>query len=194
MGALPAEMRKDMLIAEVQAAGPRALAIFEQSLAGGSGVEFAAMCALRQAPGSKNTDRAFCEGQRERMGHMSDVNRKAIEQKLKKKGLDVSNKFHISGLGPVDDPTSWVTCADDVLAVAKAKNLGVEGAVSRPMIDRELKPKNVQLAEPLVKELSQQYLREDPGLAENCRKSAKARAELREKVIGTHGKPARKHK
>ena len=194
MSAIPEGIRNDMLMAEVQAAGPRAVAIFEQSLAQGSGIEFAAMCALRQAPGSRNTDRAFCEGQRERMGHMSDVNRVVIEERLRKKGANVSNKFHISGLGPPDDPSAWVTCADDVLAVAKAKNLGVEGAINRTMVDREIKPKNVPLAEPLVKELSQRYLKNDPALAAKCKTSAKAMAELRERVIGTHGKPARKHK
>ena len=39
-------------------------------------MEFAAMCALRQAPGSRNTDRAFCQGAQRQMDGMSEVNKK----------------------------------------------------------------------------------------------------------------------
>lgn len=194
MSGIPDEMRLDMLIEEVQAAGPAALALFETIIARGETPEWAAMCALQQPPGASNTDRAFCEGQRERMDKISDVNKRALKERLRKKGFEPGNKFHVSGLGPVDDPNAWVSCADDVLAVAKAKNLDVQGAVRRKAVEKDPKKKDVPLANDIVRRIGQDYIAKDPVLAEKCRKSQKARQELKERIIATHGKPARKHK
>lgn len=191
MSAIDSDTRLDMLISDVQAHGPRALAIFEQIIAAGETPEWAAMCACRQAPGARNTDRAFCQGQQSRMDGMSKVVREAVKARLRAKGMEVGNKFHVSGLGAVDDPSAWVSSADDVLAVAKAKNLEVSGAVNRKMVEKEAPRKNVPLANDLIGSIGRKYLAEDPALQAKCAKSMKARQELKERIIATHGKAAR---
>jgi hypothetical protein len=194
MPAISSEVRLAQLLDDVEACGQAALELFEQMLNNGETMEFAAMCACQQAPGTKNTDRAFCEGQRERVSSMPEVNRRLIEQRLKKKGFEPGNKFHVSGLGPVDDPTAWVSCAEDVLTIAKEKNLELSGAINRKMVEKDRKPKDIPLADDLVVKIGQKYIQADPGLKEKCRKSKKARMELKERIIATHGKGARKHK
>lgn len=192
MPAISSEIRFAQLLDDVEACGEEALELFERMLASGETPEFAAMCACQQPPGAKNTDRAFCEGQRERADRMPEVNRKLVEKKLRAKGFEPGNKFHVSGLGPVDDPNAWVSSADDVLSIAKARNLELSGAINRKMVEKDHKPKDVPLASDLIAKIGTQYINQDPALKERCRKSAKARQELKERIIATHGKPARK--
>lgn len=192
MGALTSEHELDRAVAECQAAGSRVFAAFEQMVAAGNSPRFAAMLALQSPPGAKNTDRTFCEGQRGRMDRMSKVNRRAVEKQLRQKGFDPGNRFHISGLGPPTDPKAWVTCADDVLAIAKARNLDVTGAINHSAVEHSQARKDVALAPDIANKISEEYMAADPGLKEKCRKSRKAREELKERVVATHGKGARK--
>jgi hypothetical protein len=47
---------------EVERAGPEAIRVFKESISSGATEKFATMCAVRIAPGTKGSDRAFMEG------------------------------------------------------------------------------------------------------------------------------------
>ena len=188
MGAISSEVRLAMLHDEVNAAGREAKAIFKQCLENGSTVEFAAMCALRQAPGSKNTDRAFCEGAQRQMDSMCDVNKKAIYERAKAAGINIQGKFYKGSLGSYDDPAAWVSTADDVLAVAKEKNLSVEGVINYKSVAKDPTPKKkVRLAPDLVRGAVDRLLKQEPDTAEKVRRNPKSLREVVERVVDKHG-------
>jgi len=186
MGAIAEDVRRDMLDDEVRLAGRAAWSLYQSILAAGETREWAAMCALRQAPGSKNTDRAFSEGARRQMNGMSEVNRRKLLEVARKAGINTQGKCYKGGLGRADDPAAWVSTADDVIAVAKAKQLDVSGVVN-VNAGREVAPKKVALAPDIVARLEKEYCAADPALKAKVVKSPKARRELRERIVATHG-------
>lgn len=146
---------------------------------------WALMSACRRAPALRNSEQSFFKSNRQKMEQMGS---EALQRKLaaaRKAGISTQGKFHMSGLGPASDPGAWVSGMDDVLAVCKARNLNCEGAVNHKA--RPVERKKVKLSERLTREMEQKYLAEDPALAERCKKNPKARRELREKVVATHG-------
>lgn len=187
MSAISTEVRRESLDAEVAAAGPEAVALYRQILANGETAEWAAMCALQQAPGSKNTDRAFCEGARHRMNSMDDYNRNKILGIAKKAGINTHGKCYKSGLGRYDDPRAWVGSQDDVITTAKAKQLKIEGVVNYDA-SRPTPPKKKPLAEDIVKREALSLMRADPKLAAQVKTNPKAKRELRERIIATHSR------
>ena len=189
MGAISSEVRREMLERDVDAAGVREL--FEQIIANGEPPEFAAMLALQSPPGSRNTDRAFCSGQSRKMSKMLPSNMADVQKKAKAAGIETGGKYYVSGLGKYTDKAAWVTCADDVLAVAKERNLGVEGVINRKMVERDLPPKKVDLAPDLVDSLERKYLSSDPSLASKC-KNPRQRQKLRAEIVEKHGRQSRK--
>lgn len=192
MPAIAEQTRREMLEAEVDAAGPQAKAIYVQALNTGAGIEFAAMCALRQAPGAKNTDRAFQEGARRQMENMDPENARHVLASARKAGINPSGKYYKGSLGRYTDPAAWVSTADDVVASAKAKKLDVSGVVNVKAGPSELPPpKRVALAEDVARRLEGRILAAEPATAEKCRKSASARRELRDRVIAKHGRKSR---
>lgn len=192
MPAIAAATRLEMLTADVQRAGPRALAIFEQIMANGETAEWAAMCALRSPPGSRNTDRAFNQGQRYKMDRMAKVNADEIHKRAKAAGINTSGKYYIATLGKHTDPAAWVSSSDDVLAVCKARNLTCEGVINYKAPEREVPPpQDVPLAPDIVKRFEKEYIANEPGLAERIKKNPGARQELRERIVANHGKKKR---
>lgn len=190
MPAIAEATRREMLEAQVDAAGVRDL--YEQILAKGDGMEFAAMCALRSPPGSKNTDRAFQDGARRQMESMDPENAKHVLSCARKAGINPNGKYYKGSLGRYTDPAAWVSTADDVIASAKAKHLDVSGVVNVKAGPAELPPpKRIPLAEDVAAGLERKILKAEPALAEKCRRSAKARRELRDRVVATHGRKTR---
>lgn len=187
MGAIATKTRLSMLGKQVRAAGPRAVKLYRQILKAGETAEFAAMCALRQAPGASGTDRAFCQGSQAQMESMAPINREAVLARAKRAGIKTQGKFFKGSLGRAEDPAAWVATADDVLAVAKQKNLTIDGAVKHQGVRRDGPPARVRLAPDLVANLECEYVAQDGKLAEQVEKSPKARRELRERIIETHG-------
>jgi len=181
--------RKAMLTAEVRRAGPAAVAIFRAAFKKPDDLEFAAMCALRAPSGARYTDKAVDEGIHRQMGQELPYNRKKIMAIAKKAGINVGNKVYKGGLGRPDNPLAWVTCADDIRRSAKAQNLTVDGAVRVQGHVPEYDPaKAVALAPDLVAEFAQKYTAADPNLAAKVKTSRKARRELHERIIATHGR------
>lgn len=165
---------------------------YRRMVAGGTFPRAAAMYALQSAPGSRNTDRAFCQGARQRMENMLPMNAKAIHAQAKAAGIDSCGKYYVGGLGRYTDKAAWVTCAEDVMTVAKARNFDVDGVLRRKAIRKDpAPPPDVSLAPDIVQRLAADYIASDPALAERCAKSKHARLELREKIIEKHGRPKR---
>lgn len=178
---------------EVLNHGPGAVALYQQIIANGETERWATMCALKSPPGSRNTDRAFCEGQRRKMDNMASLTRRRLVETAKAAGIQTDGKFYMSGLGGHTNPAAWVSSAEDVITSCKVQNKGVEGVlnykVPRP---NEAPPKAVPLAEHLIQEFSVKELKADPVLAEKVRKNPKAKGALRERVIAKYGrKPKR---
>jgi hypothetical protein len=179
--------RLESLELQVRAAGKKALALYKRILREDGSAEFAAMCALRQAPSSLNSERAFSEGAARQTRNMPELTRRLKYKAAKKAGIATQGKVHKDGLGPPSDPASWVSTPDDVLAVARARNLTVEGVVNHKGVEYEGPRKTVALAPEIVDRFEREYRQGDPGLDAKVRRSPKARRELREKIIDTHG-------
>ncbi len=161
----------------------------------GTSPRAAAMYALQQPAGTRNTDRAFCQGAHKQMENMTPINRQAIQRIAKRAGISTDGKYYKGGLGRYNDPAAWVSCADDVLAVAKAKNLDIEGVLNHKAVHKEVEPPKSQgLAPDIVQNIARDYLASDPALAERCSKSKHARLELREQIIDKHGRRNRPKK
>lgn len=185
----------DTIPDEVIQRGREAVELYLHILQNGETERWAKMCALQQPPGTKNTDRAFSQGQVEKMNRMPERNRDRIMAIAKKAGIPTGGKFYVGALGKYDNPAAWVSCAEDVITSCKVQKIGVEGVLNYepPTKQKEITPpKSVPLAPELVSEFAQKEMKADPALAEKCRKNKRARQELREKVIATHGKQPRR--
>lgn len=148
----------------------------------------ALMCALQQAPRTRNTDRTFCDGQRRHMDKMNDYNREKILKAAKKAGINTHGKF-FNGIGRYTDPDAWSSNQQDVIDAAKRKRLKLEGPTECNYMREDLPPpKPKKLAEDLVKNEALSLMRQDPALAEKVRKSPKAKQELRERIQATHSR------
>lgn len=189
--AISRKVREQMLVSEVRSAGPEALKIYRQSLAEGSTMEFAAMCALRQAPGSRNTDRAFCQGAKRQMDGMSEVNKKKLYEIANKAGINTQGKYYKGSLGRYTDPAAWVSNADDVLAVCKERNLHCEGVISHKAVDKDPVEKKHVMAPDLVRAGVKNHLKFDPALREKVRKNPKTMNEVVERVVHNHARKKR---
>lgn len=181
----------ERLADECEAAGVGAE--YRALLAKGTFAREAAMYALQAAPGSRNTDRAFCEGARRQMESMPASQRKDIQEIAKQAGINTDGKFYKGSIGKYNDPAAWVSSADDVLAVCKARNANCDGVISYKAVEREAAPpKRIPLAPDIVQRLEKSYLQSDPSLAAKVKRSRKARGELREKIVATHGNTKRR--
>jgi hypothetical protein len=160
------------------------LAHYDALLRDGQPPQFAAMLACQKAPGVKGTDRALMEGGTS-LGSKSPMVQKAVLAAAKKAGVDISGKRHISGIGPVTDPLSWVSDTADVRAACKARGLTCRGVVNHEGPEAP-PPKRIPLAEDLIQEEVVNRCAADPSLAEKVAKSKTAKAELREAIIDRH--------
>lgn len=161
----------------------------------GNNPRFAAMLALQEPAGTRNTDRAFCQGQQRKMENMTPWLRKELQKRAKKAGIDTSGKYYIGGLaergkGPTD-PAAWVSSSEDVLTICKQKNLGCDGVIRRDATQKEPTPSK-PLADDIVAGIARKMLRNDPALRERVQKNKHARHELRERIIEKHSR--KKHK
>lgn len=172
--------------------GREAVELYLHILQNGETVKWATMCALQQPPGTKNTDRAFCEGQRLKMDNMHPKTRQRLVATAKAAGIQTDGKFYMGGLGGHTNPAAWVSCAEDVITSCKVQNKGVEGVLNfKPPRVIEKEPPNIPLAEHLVQEFAAKEMQADPALAEKVKKNPKARGALREKVIAKYGRKKR---
>jgi len=187
MPGIPEAMQRERYADECSAAG--VLDEYEALIAAGNPPGFAAMLALQSPPGSRNTDRAFSQGQHHKMERMNPTVRKALLFKAKQAGINTDGKYYCGGLGRYENPAAWVTSAQDVVDSAKLQGLSVEGVISHRGVQKDVKPPpSVALAPDLVNQMAGKEMQADPALAEKCRKSKKARGELRERVVAKYGR------
>jgi len=158
-----------------------------------AGVEsvWAKMNACRKAAGSSGTDRAFDEHARHRMMNMPAWQEKEYLKRAKEAGINTHGKFHMSGLGPPDDPKAWVSDTHDIRKVCMERNYSCEGSVNMKGV--EVAPRQVDLAPDLVEEMVQAECQDDPALAAKVRKSPKALDHLRHLVREKYG-PTKKRR
>ncbi len=172
--------------------GREAVELYVQIINNGETKRWATMCALQQPPGTRNTDRAFCEGQRRKMEDMAPGTRQSLVRTAQAAGVQTDGKFYMSGLGGHTNPAAWVSCAEDVITSCKVQNKGVEGVLNYKVPNPiEKPPTSVPLAEHLVQEMAIKELKADPALAEKVKKNPKAKLALREKVIAKYGRKKR---
>ena len=151
---------------------PEVQALYEQMRQRGTSHTLAEMFALRSPPGTRFTEKAFLEGRKMNMD--DPVDRLAV-QRAHAAGISTQGKVYIGGLadgrGPAD-PAAWVSSADDVLAVAKRRQLKVEGALRYdPGPVQEKEPK-YKIAPDIMRRLMRKY-RKDPKYKKKSRKELK---------------------
>jgi hypothetical protein len=141
---------------------------------------FAIMCALQQPPGTKGTDRAFQEGRLDGswLNDMPVHQANKIVREAQAAGISVSGKQYISGIADKRghmDPMAWVSDTSDVLKVAKARNLTVQGIVNHEGSERP-KPEPKALSNRAIARLTKAAMAKNPDL-----KKSDARALVVEK-------------
>lgn len=154
----------------------------------------AAMQACRRGPQMKNSDRTFNQGQRRKMNGIEDGIMRQLLKYAGQAGIKTQGKFYVGGLarrglGP-RDPQAWVSTTDDILEVARKRNLEVEGVVNHKSSEPP-PPKRIPLAADIVQSLCQAELKRDPELAAKVGRSPKQMAELRERIVAKHSRKNR---
>lgn len=164
--------------AEIQNAGREAVETYKRALPYGE--RWAAMCALQVAPGTLGSDRAFMEGRmnNQQLDDMPPRQAKWLAKEAREAGINISGKYYCGGLADKRgwrDPAAWVGSNDDVLRVARARNLAVTGAVNY----------DPGPAPPKRKLISESILKEE--VAREKRKNPRAKVgEVRERIIEKH--------
>lgn len=167
--------------------GPKAIEIYNECMRNDQDVEWAAMCALQQPPGTRYSDKAYQQAARADMESWGDKLTNGITELAQKHGINTNGKFYEGALGSYIDPDAWVSDLSDVRTVCKKKNLDMDGAIKiRGRRDDGEPVKKVRLAPDLVNELTQKKLASDPALAEKVRKNPKKIHEVKEQVIERH--------
>jgi hypothetical protein len=192
MPGIPEAMQRERYADQCREAG--VLDEYNTLLELGNKPGFAAMLALQSPPGTKNTDRAFCDGQQRKMQRMSPLLRNMLQARAKEAGIDTRGKYYVGGLsgGNPKDRAAWVTTSDDVLSVCKERNYACDGVISKRRDDsRDKPPEAVALAPDIVNGIAKKMLQQDPSLRERVKNNRSAQGELREQIIEKHGRQKR---
>lgn len=161
---------------EVREAGPEAVSIYKKALPHGE--RWATMCALQTAPGTLGM--AFMHGRlnNQQLDEMPARSARWMVKEAREAGINISGKYYCGGIADKRawrDPEAWVSSSDDVLKVAKKRNLTVRGAINYE--GPVLPPKRKLINEKIVQEQVNRELRKNP--------KAKA-GEVRERIIEKH--------
>lgn len=137
-------------------------------IADGQHPQFAEMCALKQPPGTKGTDRAFMEGRLH--GNWMDVMPKKVANAMLREaalaGINTTGKFFMGGIADkrgYKDPEAWVDSASDVLRVAKKRDLEVHGIVEY-VPPQKGPPKEVDINPRILREHVREEMKKNPKL------------------------------
>lgn len=134
----------------------------------------AEVIACRAFPGINGTNKAFNRGrvngnQFENCPALGDYYRRIAESH----GVSTSGRYYCHGLGRYPgDPRAWVQDTSDVLAVARQRNLGIDGIVTHHATPVEPAP-DIPLAEDIWERETNAILAESPGMRyEDAREKA----------------------
>lgn len=190
MSAIPQDTLVELYAAECQRAG--VLSQYEQLLGRGYPPGTAAMYALQQAPGTRNSDRTFCEGQQRKMSRMSAANRRRMQEMAKRAGIQTDGKYYIGGPFKYTDPRAWVTCQQDAIEAVKSIKGSASGTVNCDYREQLRDPApQPDLAPDIVQRFVRKRLKADPALAEKVQKNPKKLREVQEEVKVRHGRRRR---
>lgn len=147
---------------DIAAASPAVQKHYLAMIADGQTERWAEMAALQQAPGSTGTDREFMHGRNagEFLNDMPARQARYITREAKAAGIDISGKYYMAGLADSrgwKDPNAWVSGRDDVLRVAKKRNLNLTGQVNHKA-DPVPKKKSKGLSDRIVNELAKKQV------------------------------------
>lgn len=141
---------------------------------------FAEMCALRQPPGSNQSDRAFLQG-RQNGEWLDKLPKRQAERMLgmaREAGVNPSGKYYFGGIadkrGP-GDPKAWITDAGDVKRVAEERGFDVTGAVNHKAGGRPLEKKTKIAKDILARETRREMAADQKLSKREAREKAKDR-------------------
>jgi hypothetical protein len=162
---------------DIASASAESQAHYKKMIADGQSPRFAAMCALRIAPGTKGSDRAFLEGRQnnQQLDAMPKLQAQYLVREAKQAGINPSGKYYCAGIADRRgwrDPAAWVTSGDDVLRVAKKRRMAVSGSVNYD--PGPAPPERKVLSESIIRDEMRRELKANP---------AANKRELREKII-----------
>jgi hypothetical protein len=152
---------------DISFAAPEVKAHYISMIEDGQTPAFAEMCALRQPPGTKGTDRTLMEGRYngEWLDDMPPHQARRILRQAKEAGIDTTGKFYMSGLADKRshmDPEAWIDSAADIKRVAEKRNLDVRGAVNHTATPAE--PKSKKISKRAEERLIKAYMKKDSKL------------------------------
>jgi hypothetical protein len=139
---------------------------YRKMVKAGQSPRFALMCAVRQAPSTRYSDRTFNAERQRAMTSMGDYTRGKYLELAKRAGISTQGKFYVGSLGRPTDPAAWVSTVDDAKDVCRAKNLTADGLVKHQ--GTEVPYKRVRMADDIKQSLVAQRLQADPELAAAC--------------------------
>jgi len=161
--------------------------IYDQMVSEGQHPNMAAMLAARKSPGTWNTDNDFCRREQDRMKNMGDEHLETINKMARAAGINTTGKTYNGGLGRYTDPDAWVSSTSDVRRVAIKKEMNIGGMVN---VNGYRGPKKkTRIAKDILDKMELNARKRDPSLDQKCKKSKKARMELRESITEKHTKP-----
>jgi hypothetical protein len=169
---------------EVRNLGRDAVATYERALPYGE--RWALMCATQTPPGTKGADRTFMSGRMNQqwLDDMPKKQAKTILAEAKQAGISTAGKVYMGGLADHrrhQDPMAWVDSTGDILKVARARNLTVEGVVNHK--GTPMPPQRTVLNERIISEELPKYRKRHP---------AKKDGELREMIINKQAHPLKR--
>lgn len=159
---------KPFMPPEILNAEPEIQHFWLRLIAEGQTEKWATMCALQQAPGVSGSDRTFMEkrNNHEWLDGLPKRQANYIVKEAKAAGIDITGKYYMSGLADKRgwcDPEAWVSGRDDVLRVAKNRNLEVTGSINHTPV-ADLPPKKADLNPRIVRELARKEIAKNPSL------------------------------
>jgi hypothetical protein len=162
---------------------PDVQARYEASRAAGASHSIAEICAFRQAPGTKGTDRAFLEGRHDTQFQDDPEYEKFCRAKAHAAGVPTAGKIYDPQMADeVGDPKAWFSDASEIKRALQAEGGSCTGAITvkRPSY-RAPTAKRPKLAPELVEHYINEDVKKNPAL------KRKPKQELREKVLAERG-------
>lgn len=141
----------------------------------------------RQAPGTKNTDRAFLEGMGgQSLTHGLDktfVGR--YYERAAKAGISTAGKVYISQLGPPSSPLAWVSDLSDVKKSCELQGHGCEALGVKPVV-KDPGP-DIPLADDIVQAEVEKRFEANPDLKAKIQERPEKLNDLKGEIIDKHG-------
>ena len=139
----------------------------------GQSHNFALMCSLSQPPGTKGTERAFMEKRynSEWLNDMPKFQADRMLREAKESGITTNGRYYHSGIADKrgwKDPEAWIEGSDDVVRVAKKRNLQVRGSVN---VDaHEVEPTKKKFSKQTEDRIVKHYKKKNKKLSDKAAK------------------------